>query len=141
MPFKRHARHDCVFLQQVCRTMDNTSALVLKMLVLLRRVQVENRFPSVKIFITIRQPKSFLRNFGPERSMPAPCRRNLFFSGTMLTLLCPLMYIYTWVYINTTSIFKTSTEVLSIVLHTSSRNTQACLVFRLKGKTLLLPYL
>ena len=30
---KRHTRHDCVFLQQVCRTIDNTSALVLKMLV------------------------------------------------------------------------------------------------------------
>ena len=42
---------------------------------------------------------------------------------------------------HTTNFFKTSTEVLSIVLHTSSRNTQSCLVCRLKGKTLLLPYL
>ena len=37
--------------------------------------------------------------------------------------------------------FKTGTEVLSIVLHTSSSNTRSCLVCRLKGKTLLLPYL
>ena len=36
-------------------------------------------------------------------------------------------------------IFKTGTEVLSIVLHTSSSNTRSCLVCRLKGKTLLLP--
>ena len=82
----------------------------------------------------------FLRNFGPERSMPAPSRRDVSFSGTMLTLVCPFMYIYTWASILTTSIFKTSTEVLSIVLHTS-RNTQPCLVCRLKGKTLLLPHL
>ena len=74
--------------------------------------------------------------------MPAPSRRNVFFSGTMLTLVCPSMYIYTWASIPTTSIFKTSTstEVLSIVLHTSSRNTQPCLVCRFKGKTILLPY-
>ena len=32
MPFKRHTRHDGVFLQ-VCRTIDNTSVLVLNMLV------------------------------------------------------------------------------------------------------------
>ena len=70
--------------------------------------------------------------------MPAPSRRNVFFSGTMLTLVYPFMYIYTWASIHTASIFKTSTEVLSIVLHTS-RNTQSCLVCRLKGKTLLLP--
>ena len=38
-------------------------------------------------------------------------------------------------------IFKTGTEVLSIVLHTSSSNTRSCLVCRLKGKTLLLLYL
>ena len=36
---------------------------------------------------------------------------------------------------------KTGTEVLSIVLDTSSSNTRSCLVCRLKGKTLLLPYL
>ena len=36
-------------------------------------------------------------------------------------------------------IFKTGTEVLSIILHTSSSNTRSCLVRRLKGKTLLLP--
>ena len=59
----------------------------------------------------------------------------------MLTLVCRIRYIYTWAFIDTTSTFKTSTEVLSIVLHTSSRNTQLCLVCRLKGKTLLLPYL
>ena len=52
-----------------------------------------------------------------------------------------LMYIYTWASIDATSIFKTSTEELSIVLHTSSSNMQSCLVCRLKGKTLLLPYL
>ena len=33
MPFKRHTRHGCVFLKEVCRTIDNTSVLVLKMLV------------------------------------------------------------------------------------------------------------
>ena len=33
MPFKRHTRHDCVFLE-VCRIIDNTSVLVLKMLVI-----------------------------------------------------------------------------------------------------------
>ena len=38
-------------------------------------------------------------------------------------------------------IFKTGTEVLSIVLHHCSSNTRSCLVCRLKGKTLLLPYL
>ena len=32
MPFKRHTRHDCVFLE-VCRIIDNTSVLVLNMLV------------------------------------------------------------------------------------------------------------
>ena len=67
--------------------------------------------------------------------MPAPSRRDVFFSGTMLTLVCPFTCIYTWASIYTTSILKTSTEVLSIVLHTS-RNTQS--VCRLKGKTLLL---
>ena len=68
--------------------------------------------------------------------MPAPSRRDVFFSVIMLTLVCPFMYIYTWASVHTTSIFKTSTEVLSIVLHTSSRNTQPCLVCRLKGNTL-----
>ena len=34
MPLKRHTRHDCVFLEEVRRTIDNTSVLVLKMLVL-----------------------------------------------------------------------------------------------------------
>ena len=58
----------------------------------------------------------------------------------MLTLVCRLMYIYTWASIHITSIFKTSTEVLSIVLHTCSSNTQSRLVCRLKGKTLLLPF-
>ena len=83
---------------------------------------------------------SFSVTLDPNESMPAPSRRNVLFSGTMLTLVCPFMYIYTWASIHTTSIFKTSTEVLSIVLHTSSRNTQPCIVCRLKGKTLLLPY-
>ena len=36
MPFKRHTRHDCVFLEEVRRTLDNTSVLVLKMLVVSR---------------------------------------------------------------------------------------------------------
>ena len=36
-------------------------------------------------------------------------------------------------------IFKTGTEVLSIVLHTCSSNTRSCHVCGLKGKTLLLP--
>ena len=84
---------------------------------------------------------SFSVTLDPNESMPAPSRRNVFFSGTMLTLVCPFMYIYAWASIHTTSIFKTSTEVLSIVLDTPSRNTQSCRVCRLKGKTLLLPYL
>ena len=33
MPFKRHTRHGCVFPEEVCRTLDNTSVLVSKMLV------------------------------------------------------------------------------------------------------------
>ena len=33
MPFKRHTRHDCILLEEVCWTTDNTSVLVLKMLV------------------------------------------------------------------------------------------------------------
>ena len=33
MRFKRHTRHDRVFLEEVCRTIDNTSVLVLRMLV------------------------------------------------------------------------------------------------------------
>ena len=33
MPFKRHTRHDFVFLEEVYRTIDNTSVPVLKMLV------------------------------------------------------------------------------------------------------------
>ena len=41
MPFKRHTRHDCVFLLQVCRTIDNTSALVLKMLVVCIEAHVQ----------------------------------------------------------------------------------------------------
>ena len=32
LPFKRHSRHDRVLLEEVCRTMDNTSISVLKML-------------------------------------------------------------------------------------------------------------
>ena len=33
LPFKRHTRYGCVFLKEVCRTIDSTSVLVLKMLV------------------------------------------------------------------------------------------------------------
>ena len=33
MPLKRHKRHDRVLLEEVCRTTDNTSVPVLKMLV------------------------------------------------------------------------------------------------------------
>ena len=33
MSFKRHTRHGCVFLEELCGTIDNTSVLVLKMLV------------------------------------------------------------------------------------------------------------
>ena len=33
LPFKRHTRHGCVFLEEVCRTIDNSSVLVVKMLV------------------------------------------------------------------------------------------------------------
>ena len=73
------------------------------------------------------QVLSFSVTLDPNESMPAPSRRNVFFSGTMLTLVYRFMYIYTWASIHTTSIFKTSTEVLSIVLHTC-RNTQSCLV-------------
>ena len=43
-----------------------------------------------------------------------------------------------YIILRSTNILKTSTEMLSIVLHTSSRNTQSCLVCYLKGKTLLL---
>ena len=82
---------------------------------------------------------SFSVTLDPNKSMPAPSRRNVFFSGTMLNLVCRFMHIYTWASIHTTSIFKTNTEVLSIALHTCSRNTQSCLVCRLKGKTLVLP--
>ena len=49
------------------------------------------------------------------------------------------VHLYIGLYRYYKGIFKTGTEVLSIVLHTSSRNTQPCLVCRLKGKTLLLP--
>ena len=70
----------------------------------------------------------------PNESMPAPSRRKVFFSGTMLTLACPFMFIYTWASIHTTSIFKTRTEVLSIVVHTSFRKTQSCLVCPLKAR-------
>ena len=28
MPFKRHTRHDCILLEEVCRTVDNTTASV-----------------------------------------------------------------------------------------------------------------
>ena len=33
MPFKRHTRHDRVLLEELCRTIGNTSVPVLKMLV------------------------------------------------------------------------------------------------------------
>ena len=33
MPFKRHARHGCILLEEVRRTIDNTSVPVLKMLI------------------------------------------------------------------------------------------------------------
>ena len=82
---------------------------------------------------------SFTVTLDPNEIMPAPSRRNVFFSGAMLTLVCPFIYIYTWASIHTTSMLTTSTEVLSIVLHTCFRDTQLCLVCRLKGKTLLLP--
>ena len=102
-----------------------------------RIVSLQSRY-----FITIHQPKSFLSPqlwtrtkaclllLDETYSSQAPC-------SPLFALSCT----YTWDFIHTTSIFKTSTEVLSIVLHTSSRNTQSCLVCCLKGKTLLLPYL
>ena len=40
MLFKRHTRHDCVFLQ-VCRTIDSTSVLILKMLVVCIEAHVQ----------------------------------------------------------------------------------------------------
>ena len=56
------------------------------------RVQVENRFPSVKIFITIHQPESFL---SPQLWTRTKAYLFLldetFFSGTMLPLVCRLM--------------------------------------------------
>ena len=81
----------------------------------------------------------------PNEGMPAPSRRNVLLRHHAHPCL-PFNihqwpYIYTWASIDTTSIFNTSTEVLSIVLHTSSSNMQSCLVCRLKGKALLLPYL
>ena len=41
MPVKRHTRHGCVFLEEVCRTIDNTSVIVLKMLVVCIEVHVQ----------------------------------------------------------------------------------------------------
>ena len=40
LPFNRHTRHGCVFLEEVCRTIDNTSVLVLKMLVVCTEAHV-----------------------------------------------------------------------------------------------------
>ena len=37
MPFKRHTGHDRVLLEELCRTIDNTSVLALKMLVVMYR--------------------------------------------------------------------------------------------------------
>ena len=71
--------------------------------------------------------------------MPAPSRRNVllrhhaapcrpFNVGHLYMGLCRYYK----------CIFKTGTEVLSIVLHTCSSNTRSCLECRLKGETLLL---
>ena len=71
--------------------------------------------------------------------MPAPSRRNVllrYHAHPCLTFNVHLWPCnYTWASIDTTSIFKTCTEVLYIVLHTSSSNMQSWLVCRLKGKT------
>ena len=104
------------------------------------RVQVENRFPSVKMFITIHQPKSFLSplTLDPNESMPAPRRNVLLRHHAAPGLPFNVGHLYMGLYRCYKGIFKTGVEVLSIVLHTSS-NTRSCLECRLKGKTLLLP--
>ena len=74
--------------------------------------------------------------------MPAPSRRNV----PLRHLAAPCLpfnigHLYMGLYRYYKDIFKTGTEVLSIVLLTCSSNARSCLVCRLKGKTLLLPYL
>jgi len=72
--------------------------------------------------------------------MPAPSRRNVLLRHHAAPCLpFNVGHLYMGLYRYYKGIFKTGTEVLSIVLHTSSSNTRSCLVCRLKGKTLLLP--
>ena len=46
MPFKRHTRYDCILLEEVCRTIDNTSVLVLKILVV--SIEAHVQMPYIK---------------------------------------------------------------------------------------------
>ena len=91
----------------------------------------------------------FLRIFGPERKHA--CSFYVVLITNRLNVLlrqhaAPCLpfnagHLYMGLYRYHKGIFKTGTEVLSIVLHTSSSNTRSCFECRLKGKTLLLPYL
>ena len=56
-----------------------------------RIVSLQSRYSSPFI-------NSFSVTLDPNESMPAPSRRNLSFSGTMLTLVCPFIYIYMGLY-------------------------------------------
>ena len=72
--------------------------------------------------------------------MPAPSRRNVLLRHHAAPCLpFNVGHLYMGLYRYYKGIFKTGTEVLSIVLHTSSSKTRSCLECRLKGKTLLLP--
>ena len=81
-------------------------------------LQVENRFPSVKIFITVHQPRSFLSPQLWTRTNASPLLLDeTFFSCTMLTPVYRIMYIYTWASIDTTSIFKRYWRVVHCPTH------------------------
>ena len=83
----------------------------------------------------------FVVTLDPNESMPAPSinRRNVFRQHAAPGLPFNVGHLYMGLYRYYKGIFKTGTEVLSIVLHTCSSNTRSCLECRSKGKTLLLP--
>ena len=100
-----------------------------------RIVSLLSRYSSP--FINLRP---FFVTLDPNEIMPAPFRRKVLLRHHAASCLpFNVGYLYKGLYRYYKGIFKTGTEVLSIVLHTCSSNARSCLECRLKGKTLLLP--
>ena len=124
----RRARHSFSLTCRVKNGQINYAALYRWIL-----VSLPSRYSSPFINLS-----PFFVTLDPNESMPAPSRRNVLLRHHAHPCL-PFHVGHLYMGLYRYYIFKTGTEVLSIVLHTSSSNTRSCLVCRLKGKTLLLP--